>query len=144
MICPKDGTELKTKNHRGIEVDSCESCGGMWLDYAELDAIEDTAFAEDEFKGTLIYSKSPTEYRCPNCAAHLSQFRYRLHDLTLEYCPNMHGFWLDATEDKRVLDLLRKREEDLGRKFSAEAEWAKAVRKMRSPTFADKLRNLLS
>ncbi|HLF36645.1 MAG TPA: zf-TFIIB domain-containing protein [Anaerolineales bacterium] len=143
MNCPKDGTELKHKERHGVEVDSCESCRGIWLDYSELDAIEDTVFAEDDLKGSMIFAKSPTEYKCPICGSPLSQFRYRLHDLTLEYCPNLHGFWLDAEEEERVLDLLREREKDLGRKFKAEAEWSNAIRRLRSPSFAEKIRNLL-
>ncbi|MFB3077055.1 MAG: zf-TFIIB domain-containing protein, partial [Lysobacterales bacterium] len=31
MDCPKCGSNLKVTKYKGIEVDKCESCEGMWL-----------------------------------------------------------------------------------------------------------------
>jgi len=39
MHCPKDGSELLEAELRGVKVDICSSCGGMWLDAGELDAL---------------------------------------------------------------------------------------------------------
>ena len=39
MKCPKDGYDLTTQEHHGVQVDTCAHCGGMWLDAGELDAI---------------------------------------------------------------------------------------------------------
>jgi Zn-finger nucleic acid-binding protein len=47
MNCPIDGTELKKTEKHGIEVDFCSSCEGMWLEYDELDKLEDTEFKYD-------------------------------------------------------------------------------------------------
>jgi uncharacterized protein len=39
MRCPKDGSELLETELRGVKVDICSTCGGMWLDAGELDAL---------------------------------------------------------------------------------------------------------
>lgn len=39
MRCPKDGHELATVRLRGVAVDTCAACGGLWLDAGEMDAL---------------------------------------------------------------------------------------------------------
>ena len=135
MKCPKCNGELEKKTYKGIEVDYCPTDKGMWLDYEELDELEDQAYDEDDYKGSLMVSSTSTEYRCPYCDSLLKRFNYRLWSLELEYCENGHGFWLDEGEAERVLELMRQRETDIHRKFDAEAEWSKMLRKLRSGSF---------
>ena len=37
--CPKCGAELIPVPYRGIELDKCSRCQGVWLDFGELDQI---------------------------------------------------------------------------------------------------------
>jgi hypothetical protein len=39
MHCPKCGMSLVTIDYKGIAVDRCTGCEGLWLDYGELEAI---------------------------------------------------------------------------------------------------------
>jgi hypothetical protein len=39
MRCPKCGMGLREINHRGINVDKCFSCDGLWLDAGEIDVL---------------------------------------------------------------------------------------------------------
>ena len=39
MHCPKCGMDLIALDYRGIEVDKCSACEGVWLDAGELEAI---------------------------------------------------------------------------------------------------------
>ena len=39
MRCPKCGLELITINYKGIDVDKCSGCQGVWLDAGELEAV---------------------------------------------------------------------------------------------------------
>jgi Zn-finger nucleic acid-binding protein len=39
MSCPKDGHALTAVIHRGVEVDVCGACGGVWFDHGELQKI---------------------------------------------------------------------------------------------------------
>ncbi|GAB4481553.1 MAG: hypothetical protein OHK0031_03540 [Anaerolineales bacterium] len=129
MNCPKCASPLTKKYYKGMmEVDSCPVCRGMWLDFDELDRLEDLAFDDDARKGSLLHRETSTEYRCPACAAALTTFQYRLYDLRLEACPQKHGFWLDAAEDERVLQIMRERAGQLQRQVSAEQSWRQTLR----------------
>ena len=39
MRCPKCGMELVAINYKGIEIDKCSECEGVWLDSGELEAL---------------------------------------------------------------------------------------------------------
>jgi Zn-finger nucleic acid-binding protein len=113
----------------------------MWLDYEELDQLEDREFKMDLDKGSLVFSAHEGDYRCPNCGCTLKRFKYRLHDLELDLCPELHGFWLDRGEEKRVLELMKERGKDIKSKVKAEREWEKTLRQLRSRTFLQKVRD---
>ncbi len=122
MDCPRCGSDLKTEKYNGIEVDKCVSCEGMWLDYPELDELEDKAMDADEQKGTMITRSGPSELACPRCRGAMQQFRYRFNELWLDVCEAEHGFWLDKGEEKRVLEMMEQRIRGLNRSASAEQE----------------------
>lgn len=134
MNCPKCNTELVKRFYKGmIEVESCPECRGMWLDFEELDKLEDVVFDDDSRKGSLLHNQAKTEFPCPHCGGALIEFQYRLYDLKLDYCSEHgHGFWLDAGEDERVLQAMQKRAMDVTRKISAETEWKMVLRNMHS------------
>ncbi len=140
MNCPGCGSKLEKKSYRGIEVDRCSGCNGIWLDIYELDDLEDQAFDVDDLKGELAHSTTPSERKCPHCASSLETFRYGGYDLELELCENEHGYWLDAGEEARVLELMRQRAKNIERKFEAEADWDKTLRRLKSPSLSAKLK----
>ena len=37
--CPRDGSALVEREHIGIKVDDCPTCGGIWLDKGELEHV---------------------------------------------------------------------------------------------------------
>ncbi|MBM2828235.1 MAG: hypothetical protein HW408_767 [Actinobacteria bacterium] len=39
MKCPKCGMELIEIDYRGVQVDKCSGCEGVWLDAGELEAV---------------------------------------------------------------------------------------------------------
>ena len=61
MKCPKCATQLVKKSYKGMmEVECCPNCRGMWLDFHELDRLEDVAFDQDEYKGSLLHRETET------------------------------------------------------------------------------------
>lgn len=130
MNCPKCNTELARKFYKGMfEVESCPNCRGMWLDFHELDKLEDAVFDDDTKKGSLMHFQARTDFPCPRCGMKLVEFQYRLYDLRLDACTeNDHGFWLDAGEDERVMTIMQKRSADVQRKADAEKEWKQVLR----------------
>jgi len=37
--CPKCGAPLVTRHHRGVEIEPCSHCQGVWLDRGELEQV---------------------------------------------------------------------------------------------------------
>jgi Zn-finger nucleic acid-binding protein len=47
MNCPNCNIELKTSVRRGIHIDFCPTCRGVWLDRGELEQFIDQSSGED-------------------------------------------------------------------------------------------------
>jgi Zn-finger nucleic acid-binding protein len=131
MNCPKDQSELKMEKLQDVEVDRCPTCQGIWLDYEELDTIEDRVMTDDHAKGTMMWNPTQTELRCPTCGEKMNTFDYRLEKLHIEVCPKGHGFWLDHGEEQRVVKAMEDRIAGQERSRKAESEWAGFLGKMR-------------
>jgi Zn-finger nucleic acid-binding protein len=143
MKCPNCDAELVQKKRDGVEMEICPSCDGMWLTSQELAELEDEVFDfGDDEKGSLMLGSAPTDRKCPECGKPMKSFQYRLYDLEMDFCEAGHGFWLEADEDKRVLDLMKKEEKNLGRKVLAEDRFAAHLRYLRSGSFMDRIRDL--
>ena len=142
MICPSCKSPLTSKTYKGIEVDACFECEGMWLDFEELDQLEDTVFSSDDLKGTTIFATFPSKRACAKCGGPMKGFKYRYYDLELEVCEKQHGFWLDKGEEKRILELMKQEKDSLARKFDLEETWTKTLRGLKSKDFLSKLRDL--
>lgn len=123
MDCPRCTTELKIEKHKGIEIDRCPKCDGLWLDHPELDQLEDTAFAKDELKGMMEYNLRPSDIKCPVCSNQMTTFNYRAYNLPIDTCEEEHGYWLDKGEDTKVIEIMKQRIKDLDRSAKAEAQW---------------------
>ena len=133
MECPKCAAVLTKKYYKGMmEVDYCPNCRGMWLDYEELDKLEDIAFDEDRYKGSLIHRECEVACKCPACGGPMQEFQYRLYDLKLDTCLQKHGFWLDAGEDERVLEIMRAQHSRINRKKDAETDWKQVLKGLHS------------
>jgi Zn-finger nucleic acid-binding protein len=141
MKCPKCHVDLQTQSDRGVQVEACPSCQGLWLTPAELDQLENEGFDNEANKGSLFVVSHKTELKCPVCSAALKRFNYRFFDLELDCCLE-HGFWLDKDEANRILELMRGEEERVKRKFGTEEAWAKRMNHLRSPAFFSKLKDL--
>ena len=142
MKCPRDGMTLTVVDNRGIEVDRCVQCKGLWLDYEELGMLEDKVFDLGDLKGSTVYSPRTVDRACPRCGKDLIEFQYHGSRTELDMCPDHHGFWLDEGEDKQVLDYMRERKRALGRIAAAERSWHTARLGGRD-SFFDKVKRFL-
>ena len=143
MKCPNCNADLVQNKRDKVEMEICPSCQGMWLTRQELTQLEDEVFDfGDDEKGSLMLGSSPSTRKCPQCNKAMSTFQYRLYDLDVDFCPDQHGYWLDADEDKRVLELMKKEEKNLGRAVLAEDRFAAHLQYLRSGSFMDRLRDL--
>jgi Zn-finger nucleic acid-binding protein len=143
LKCPIDGSELQAGSSHGVRVARCPACHGMWIERADFERLEDEAFELDEHaKGTLVFDPEPTDHPCPECGLPLELFSYRAYDLPLEICPRNHGLWLDDGEDARVLELMRREERSIDRSMTAEDRWRGTLRRLRSGSFLERIREL--
>ena len=63
MKCPKDGYDLASSEHHGVQIEICPHCGGMWLDAGELDVI---AREDRPALLTRVLSDAFAAFRGPN------------------------------------------------------------------------------
>lgn len=54
MRCPKDGLELIEIELRGVRVDKCSHCGGIYLDNGELEKIVETRSGAEGFVSHIL------------------------------------------------------------------------------------------
>lgn len=143
MNCPNCNVTLVAVKRDGIDMETCPSCRGMWLTRQEMEELENEAFdLGDNNKGTRVFDSTTDTRKCPECSKPMNRSEYRFYDLEIDFCGEGHGFWLEADEDKRVLELMKKEEVDLERKLKAESRWSSSLHRMRSGSFLDRLRDL--
>ena len=143
MNCPQCNIALDQRRYRGLEIDHCSECRGLWLDFAEMDLLEDTANRDEILKGTRDYARRAGDRPCPHCGAKMDVFNYRAYNLPIEHCPDDHGYWLDKGEEERVLELMKERARDLRRSESAEQQWQRFLeRGGKRGGFLDRIKDL--
>jgi Zn-finger nucleic acid-binding protein len=105
--CPSCSQTMKELNYvRGadVAVDTCEACGGMWLDGGEIGQIQ--TLAQEQELPSLRLLRSMWDMRCslrgeargcPKCDGKVEKFDVD-ERVTLDLCNKCHGFWFDAGE----------------------------------------------
>ncbi|MFO0564419.1 MAG: zf-TFIIB domain-containing protein [Polyangiaceae bacterium] len=109
--CPRDGSALEPKTYEAkIEVDACPTCGGVWLDHGELEAIQEAR--ENDYSKTLenlpdsvarsinkVAQLSTTPIQCLACGTEMDTREYAYcSQIVIDTCPESCGIWLDAGE----------------------------------------------
>jgi Zn-finger nucleic acid-binding protein len=109
MKCPHCSAELKSVEKKGVIVDECASCGGMWLLKEKFDTLRGK---EDRFirwldiplwKEEDRHKLSTSSRACPSCARQLYSLDYHGHDVSLDICPSCKGVWLDKDEMAKMV-----------------------------------------
>ncbi len=108
-VCPVCGTETAVLELHGTEIDYCFSCGGIWLDSGELEAL-----IGDERKSLEILQSfkdvSPTnkekKHPCPVCGKSMKKVSVPASEseIIIDKCPKEHGIWFDKDELFRIVN----------------------------------------
>ena len=144
LNCPRCNVALNEKKFKDIDVDHCPQCKGLWLEFHELDQLEDHSMDSDDTKGMLEYARRESDISCPHCDELMETFNYRAHNLPIDHCTNEHGYWLDEGEEKKVLDIMKQRVRDLKRSSSAEESWSKFLERGGTRSFLAKVKDLFT
>ncbi len=85
---------MQLLNVRGIEIDVCAKCMGIWFDSSELDKILGTKKSFEE----MAYLAQPLgeKINCPNCQEKMHYST--IEGTTIDFCKKCEGVWLDAGE----------------------------------------------
>ncbi len=119
MNCPKCVGVLKEQTigiKSPITVDTCFACGGIWFDKDELELlvnkqILDTAefdleaepLKDDDLMKEIDLDKK--EAICPRCTGNkkmVKKISKRNKDVTIDFCENCGGVWLDSGEFAKI------------------------------------------
>ena len=154
-ICPNCNVKLKTVDigesgsHFYIEV--CESCGGMFFDNGELEAILDDKVrgvhhvSHQELSRLIskpLDSTLKVVYRkCPICSDIMNRKKFgEKSGVVIDIC-NHHGVWLEAGELTRLVEWKKAGGEilDAKRKYEDEARRLKEQRAKASNSRGDSM-----
>jgi len=115
MKCPIDSEKLqKTVYEAQVEVDQCPLCSGMWLDYGELESIQETVerdYSEElqnipnyfDKSYQLALVRNENIYNCPNCHEKMEKREYAYcSQIMIDVCSSCRGIWLHKDEIKEL------------------------------------------
>lgn len=102
MRCPRHyASRLERQLLKGIEVDQCPQCEGIWLEAAELKRV---LAAMDDSSGDLLDAPACAEdeasMRCPHCGG--VAVLVSMPPVKINVCSLCKGVWLDANELERL------------------------------------------
>ncbi len=107
MVCPKCKASLRKTLFRGIKIDVCDKCRGIWFDRGEFGQFRGLVAADgadrpkDYFSEAASRSTFADDERsglCPRCRYNLYPIDNR--GLVLDFCTNCQGVWFDGDEIK--------------------------------------------
>ncbi|MEO2122273.1 MAG: zf-TFIIB domain-containing protein, partial [bacterium] len=90
----------------GVQIDTCDTCHGTWLDGGEL--LHLTANYESVKQGILllVWENRESDRSCPRCDCRMSVGAFLDDETQVEYCDECEGMWFDARELKEALRYL--------------------------------------
>lgn len=97
---------METLEFRGINLDDCPNCGGIWFDDGELKKLQNLtdplSIQSLEGKASPLAGAAPPEREnklCPVCNERLTPYRYMYtSDIELDECDNCFGVWVQEGE----------------------------------------------
>lgn len=99
-VCPKCGGLMEPAEEKGLPLDRCTSCRGIWIDFFSLDAVlrkqTSVKYVGDAEDLMNPGASRPTALTCPRCDARLFECSHA--GITLEWCAGCRGLYLDDGE----------------------------------------------
>ena len=100
LKCSNDMKSVLTK--KGVLIDVCPSCQGVWLDYGEINFfVRDLSLLKEYWHFGLDQPHSLKD-KCPKCDGSMHQGTLPGFSYQVEKCQSCHGIYLDAHEFKNI------------------------------------------
>ena len=107
VTCPKCARPMDPWTSRGLSLDYCFSCKGLWFDAGEL--REHLAKSHARLADPDIQPTGETRFACPRCSgARLAQAT--AWSVTLDVCLRCRGVFLDLGEVDELLGAISRGE----------------------------------
>jgi Zn-finger nucleic acid-binding protein len=125
MQCPSCQGSLRPIGYEGIQIETCQSCRGEWLDGEELGHVvraREVRFDEQERRAIAAATKITgvkledldRDLPCPKCDGRTDAINYGGDTgIVIDRCPGCHGIWLDGGELERIQALVEGWEDNL-------------------------------
>ena len=101
MPCPSCRVPTVVLELRGVEVDYCLSCRGLWLDTGELDVLLGAELGTPPTQ--WLETGKLGKRLCPHCSRSLRLAHFPGTTVELDVCANGHGVWIDPGELESLL-----------------------------------------
>ncbi len=114
MDCPRCNSSLEKKQVGQVEIDECKDCKGIWLEQGELEKLKDQEDPDlnwmdfDLWKHPELFRLETKPSDCPECKSKMVAVDYHESGITIDYCPNCRGTWLDRGQFGPLIDALEK------------------------------------
>lgn len=106
LACPKCTNYMFPGRKKGVQIDCCSSCSGIWLDKGELATIAHTP--QDIPGAPQMLKSTPTNYPCPRCGSKLNEHPYSTGgELLVDSCTGCSGVYLDRGELEKIEGLAK-------------------------------------
>ena len=124
LSCPICATSMTAEVYEGVEVDSCPSGHGTWLDYGEIKKIIQSREQRFDAKTATAAAGLPRPSSrdmarivlCPVCRAGMPTVNYQgTSNVAINSCDDQHGIWLDKGELEKIQVLMEKWEGELSK-----------------------------
>jgi Zn-finger nucleic acid-binding protein len=111
MRCPKCGTDtLNEFLVKGVTVERCSSCNGIWFDARELTQLlaEDAGYVASLRRGSVKEQVAGKKGFCPRDGSELLRVYSSIErSVILDACADCHGIWLDGGEFEKLFTARR-------------------------------------
>ncbi|REJ66152.1 MAG: hypothetical protein DWQ31_15820 [Planctomycetota bacterium] len=100
--CPECGRPFVLVRLRGVQLDCCARCRGIWFDPGELKLISEV---DSEVPQTQKAMR-PSRHACPDCGEVMIEYAlFNPLNLLVDRCPRGHGVYLEDRELERVFQI---------------------------------------
>ena len=113
MNCPRCQKPCHTESYEGVEIDRCETCTGVWLDYEEIVPIleerqvqfssEDVEAMKARISDDMPDAADQHQVICPKCSENMRTVNYMGNTgVIIDRCAKNCGLWFDPGELEAV------------------------------------------
>jgi Zn-finger nucleic acid-binding protein len=128
MNCPVCTAGLRRISYEGVEIHTCDGCGGEFVGPAQIAHIvnvREKCFAAEPGAAPRPSFGMPDnaparQLSCPGCAANMVRINYAADTgVIVDRCSSCGGLWLDASELERIQEVLDRWQDAAPRRLRA-------------------------